>query len=452
MDSDTIIAPATPPGTGALALLRVSGPEAAAFTEKLLRRPIAWKPQRLWHRELYAVEAVEAGETLLDEVVLSYWQSPRSFTGEEVIEISCHGNPFLVRKIIAAYLTLGARTAQPGEFAQRAFLNGKIDLTQAEAIADLITAATDREIAGAQAMREGQLGERMQSIRSALIDLLAHLEAYIDFPDEDIAPETGGQFATSVATTLEEVRALIATAPLGRILRQGVITAIVGAPNVGKSSLFNTLLREDRAIVSPTPGTTRDIIEVECRIGPFRLRLLDTAGHRETGDPIEAEGVRRATAAAAKAELIIHLIEASLPFSLQPPPPPFPPGGRVLRIASKCDLGLAPENKAAGYLPLSTQTGEGLDILPAQIEALLLDGEALPADPLTVNARQEASLRAAAASLETALTGLHRRPPLAPELTSLSLREALRAIGEVVGAATNEDILDALFSKFCLGK
>jgi len=450
MVPDTIVAPATPPGTAALALIRLSGPEARAAVAALLRKPVAWEPQRACYRELWTQDGV-----LLDEAVLTFWQAPRSFTGEDLVEISCHGNPLLVSRIVAACLAFGPgiygiRPAAPGEFARRAFLNGKIDLSQAEAIGDLIAAGTEREIAGAQAMRAGRLGERIGAIRGRLIDLLAHLEAWIDFPDEDISPETGEAFAARLREAREEVVRLIATAPLGRILRQGVPTALVGAPNVGKSSLFNALVREDRAIVSPIPGTTRDVIETEARVGSLRLRLLDTAGHREAGDAIEAEGIRRAVQAAEGAQLILHLFEASDPH----PGESFPKinvkeGQLILPVATKADLGIAPENRS--HLAVSAVTGEGMDALVERIETALLSasyGES--ADPLTVNTRQEGALRAAQGALEKALEGVAQRHP--PELTSLALREAAAALADVVGETTNEDVLDALFSKFCIGK
>ena len=441
--AEPIVALATPPGVAALAVVRLSGDGAAAVVGRMLRRPVAWAHRRTWHRELYD------GTTLLDEAVLAYWEAPRSYTGEETVEITCHGNPFLAQRVVAACLALGARAAGPGEFTQRAFLNGKIDLTQAEAVADLISAATDREIAGAQAMRAGKLGERMQALRAALIDLLAHVEAHIDFPEEGIDPATGETLAAGVREVRDGVERLLATAPLGRILRHGVATAIVGAPNAGKSSLFNALLREDRAIVSPTPGTTRDVIETECRIGSLRLRLLDTAGRRETGDAVEAEGVRRAAAAAAGAELVIHLLDGATPAAAQPPYVPEP-GQKVLPLAGKADLGVHPDNVALGLLAVSPVTGAGLDTLPARIEALLLGSEGAGGEPLTVNTRQETALRAALAALGTAVDELARG--VSPELSSLPLREALRAVGEVVGIATNEDVLDALFLKFCIGK
>ncbi|SDT86526.1 tRNA modification GTPase trmE [Verrucomicrobium sp. GAS474] len=450
MSPDTIIAPATPPGTSALALIRVSGPEARAVVGTLLRKPVPWQPQRVYYRELFS----PADGSLLDEVVLTFWQAPHSFTGEDLVEVSCHGNPLLVSRLLAACLAFGpeVRSARAGEFARRAFLNGKIDLTQAEAIGDLLAAGTDREIAGAQAMRAGRLGERIGGVRERIIDLLANLEAWIDFPDEDISPETGAAFAARVREAEAEVARLIATAPLGRILRQGIPTALVGAPNAGKSSLFNALLREDRAIVSPIPGTTRDVIETEARVGSLRLRLLDTAGHRETGDAVEAEGVRRAHRAAEGADLILHLFEASVPREARDFPMPaegLHPGQVILPVATKADLGIAPENE--DYLAVSVVTGAGLDQLARRIEVLLLGANLSENDdPLTVNTRQEGALRAAQAAFGKALEGLGASHP--PELTSLALREAAAALAAVVGETTNEDVLDALFLKFCIGK
>lgn len=442
--TDTIIALSTPPGVSALAVIRLSGPDVIAYTNALLSTPREWQAQHAVFVHL------RDGEELLDEVVATYWKGPRSFTGEDTMEISCHGNPLIAQNILQAFIRQGARAAEPGEFTQRAFLNGRLDLTQAEAVLDLIHSSTQRALIGAQAMKEGRLAEKLNLLRLQLIDLLAHLEAHIDFPDEDIQPETGSVFRNRVETMQIEVNELLQTAPLGRILREGITTAIVGAPNVGKSSLLNALLRESRAIVAATPGTTRDTIEAECNVRGFRLLLVDTAGQRETSDEIEAEGVRRAQSVAQKADLILHVVEA--------PVAPMEADNAIrlllhdrlyLQVANKIDLGRHPGHQDA--ISLSTRTGEGLAALEDAIEKLLV-GSQRPADTgwLTINARQEAALQRAIAALDRAALGL--RDGTAPELISIDLRAALHEIGQIVGLATNEDILDKLFKNFCIGK
>ncbi|PAW76650.1 MAG: tRNA uridine-5-carboxymethylaminomethyl(34) synthesis GTPase MnmE [Verrucomicrobia bacterium Tous-C9LFEB] len=442
--TDTIIALSTPPGISALAIVRLSGPDVVVYTNALLAAPREWTPQHAVY-----VHLRDQGQ-LLDEAVATYWKGPHSFTGEDTMEISCHGNPLIAQNILQAFIHQGARPAEPGEFTQRAFLNGKLDLTQAEAVLDLIHASTERALVGAQAMKEGRLAEKLNQLRHQLIDLLAHLEAYIDFPEEDIEPETGETFLGRIDTMRQEVIALLQTAPLGRILREGITTAIVGAPNVGKSSLLNALLHESRAIVSATPGTTRDTIEAECNVRGFRLLLVDTAGQRETHDEIEAEGVRRAQSVAQRADLILHVFEAphaltafdaELQASLQ--------DRLYLPVANKVDLGRHPDHQNA--LAVSTRTSQGLAELEDAIEKRLI-GSQRPADTgwLTINARQEAALHRAEEALGRAASGL--TGGLAPELISIDLRAALNEIGQIVGLATNEDILDQLFKNFCIGK
>jgi tRNA modification GTPase len=441
---DTIIALATPPGVSALALWRLSGPDVRLLTDALVECPVPWAPQRLYYRKL------RDQEEAIDDVMLSFFASPRSYTGEDLIEITCHGNPLVGQRLLQAYLRRGARLALPGEFTQRAFLHGKLDLTQAEAVLDLIHAATPQALNGAQAAQAGHLGKSLHQLRTSLIELLANLEAYIDFPEEDISPEVGSAWQTSLTTTLMTTERLLTSAPLGRVLREGVRTAIVGSPNVGKSSLFNALLRSERAIVSPTAGTTRDLIESECNIGGIVLRLLDTAGQRETQDAIEAEGIRRAHHALREAELIIHLVDSSQPRSADTfHLPPLEPGQHLLQVAHKIDLGRHPD--FIDWLPVSSSTGAGLAALEERIGSLFQQGH----DPaqqgwLTINARQEACLQQAAEALRLALSGIETQLP--PELISTHLRAGLTALGEVVGLATNEDILDALFQKFCIGK
>ncbi|HSI83542.1 MAG: tRNA uridine-5-carboxymethylaminomethyl(34) synthesis GTPase MnmE [Candidatus Methylacidiphilales bacterium] len=458
--ADTIVALATPPGVSALAIIRVSGPQSVHYLQQLVKdtsapsqpdEAIPWPARRARH-----VTLRHRGE-LLDDVVATAWFRPNSPTGEDVVEISCHGNPLIIKRIVAALLQLGARAAEPGEFTQRAFLSGRMDLTQAEAVLDLIHAGSERALAGARAMKDGRLGLRMRDLRTSLINLLAHLEAYIDFPEEDIAPDTGEEFLQKIAALRVEVQRLIATAPLGRVLREGALVAIVGEPNTGKSSLLNAMLRENRAIVSPTPGTTRDYLEADCNIRGMAVRLVDTAGHRTTSDPIEAEGVRRAEAVAARAHIILHLMEAHRPAGEQTGTlkrEDFPEAKAYIRVANKADLGRHPsycEASAGNTVFISATLGDGLGDLEAAIESALL--AARPDDDqgwLTVNARQEAALANADASLAEAELAMREEAP--PELISVDLRAALHSIGEVIGLATTEDILDQLFKNFCIGK
>jgi tRNA modification GTPase len=442
---DTIIAPGTPPGASALAVLRLSGTGSRVLTEQLLARSIDWTPQLAQH------VALRNGDQILDDVVLTYWKEPKSFTGEDSVEISCHGNPLIVQNILRAYLEKGARLAEPGEFTQRAFLNGKLDLTQAEAVLDVIAAGSERSLRGAQAMKEGKLAHRLNEMRTRLIDLLSHLEAHIDFPEEGISPETGSQFFKGISEVRDEAQALLDTAPLGRVLREGVATAIVGAPNVGKSSLLNALLRENRAIVSPHPGTTRDTIEAECNLRGWRLRLIDTAGQHETNDPVETEGIRRARSAMTDANLILHVVEGQLSAESDVfDRSELRLDQLYLKIGNKSDLGWHTSQKEA--LPISIKTGKGLPEMETAIEQLLLksspDMEQL--GWLTINARQEAALRRALTAFDHALAGL--KNDALPELISIDLRAALNEIGQIVGLATNDDILEQLFKNFCIGK
>lgn len=442
--ASTIAALATPPGSGALAILRLSGPQARTILQSLSTVK-DWSPRQVRHVTL------RHQGNILDDVVATYWAAPSSYTGEDVVEISCHGNPFIAERILEALLEHGAVAAGPGEFTERAFLNGKLDLTEAEAVADLISASTKIALRGARSMQQGKLSSELNAIRTTLTELLAHLEAYIDFPDEDIAPDVTSGFATKLREILNTLRRLIATAPAGRVLREGVATAIVGAPNVGKSSLLNRLLREDRAIVSATPGTTRDTIEAECRCGNVLLRLIDTAGQRTTNDAIEAEGVQRATKAMEHAHLIIHVVDGSVPPAEDGVEvSKLSPGQQYLRVANKADLGLHGD-QPQGAIQLSALTGDGLALLEQQVQDLLLHQTEVDTESwLTVNARQESALRQAEIAAATALDQLEAAAP--PELISVDLRAALDAVGEVVGASTNEVILDQLFATFCIGK
>ncbi|QSR86065.1 tRNA uridine-5-carboxymethylaminomethyl(34) synthesis GTPase MnmE [Candidatus Methylacidiphilum infernorum] len=439
---DTIVAPATPPALSAIALIRMSGPKSLEIISSLLRKSFKGEPQRLYYRKLYF------GEELLDDVVLSYWKSPRSYTGEDMIEISCHGNPYIVERILEACLKKGARLASPGEFTKRAFLNGKMDLTQAEAIIDLIHAGGMLALKSAQALQSGGLSKELLRIRAELIDILAEVEAYIDFPEEDIQPEVGDQLIGRLLAMENKLSTLLSSAPLSRVLREGVTIVLAGSPNVGKSSLFNALLKENRAIVSPHPGTTRDTIEAECRIGSFLVKIIDTAGQRVADDQIEAEGIRRAQEAVKRGDLILHLVSAPDDPSTDPYVlPQLQAQQKVIAIASKADLGIHPANKDKHAL--SIVTGMGLEELEEKIKKIL--ESFFPMDfSYGVNPRQQAALAKMAEALNKAILGIKNSLP--PELISSELHECLERVGEIVGLVSSEDILDKIFQKFCIGK
>lgn len=444
-DRDTIAAIATPSGQGALAILRLSGPRAFALADEVFRGPSA--PPRF--QTLGRV--LRADGTVIDEVLLTRFPGPHSFTGEDTVEITGHGGRLVSRAILDRLLQAGARAGRPGEFTQRAFLNGKLDLTQAEAIMDVISAQTELALRCAQRQLQGDLGNRVERLRQGLISVLAHLEAWIDFPEEDIDPETGEQLNSRIHSVLGALEELRATARQGRILREGVPTVICGSPNVGKSSLLNLLLGFDRAIVSETAGTTRDTLEEIINLEGIPLRLIDTAGLRDTADQIELAGMARTGKSIQEAELILEVCDGHLP----PGPTAIQaPGGAIhLRVLNKADLGIHPGwTLDAVTLALSCLTGQGLaELKAAMIRALTQDPQGSTDDwSIHVNARHLQALNTARDHLRDALNQLRAGAP--PELAAADLRSALHQLGEIVGKTDIEEILDVVFSRFCIGK
>ncbi|NJK92416.1 MAG: tRNA uridine-5-carboxymethylaminomethyl(34) synthesis GTPase MnmE [Blastochloris sp.] len=438
---DTIIALATPPGSSALALLRLSGPLSHVIVSELAGRSLNSGPAhyvKLRHEQ-----------EILDDVILTLWSRPRSFTGEDVAEISCHGNMLIVQTLIQAATQRGARPARPGEFSQRAFLNGKMDLTQAESVIDLIHARSERALRAARAMQEGLLGQQLETARETLLQMLSHLEAYIDFPEEDISPDVGQNFITQMEATRQLLSRLLLGAREGRLLREGVSVALIGQPNAGKSSLMNALLERDRSIVSARPGTTRDTVEEVLMLEGIQVRLIDTAGLREAEDEVEQLGLARTSRAMATADLLLWVSDGSrVEEALDPAL--FPPGTPVLRCYNKADLPLA-QARTKDALAVSSVTGQGLaELRQALIKTLQLNQQAASLDAVAINARHQSLLTQADLALSEALELQHRAA--APELVSSHLRQALHALGELIGQVSNEDILDRLFQNFCLGK
>jgi tRNA modification GTPase len=384
---------------------------------------------------------------LVDEVLLTAFHAPASFTGEHVVEIGCHGGGLVTRRVLEAVLRAGAEAAGPGEFTRRAYSNGKLDLTQAEAVMDVVLARSDLALRAAARQLEGRLGEWVRSLQGELLELLAQVEAYIDFPEEDIDPETGTLLQARMERVLGQLQRLLASARQGRVLRSGVCTVLCGAPNVGKSSLLNRLLGFERAIVSELPGTTRDTLEEVVMLRGWPLRLVDTAGLRDGGDALEQMGMARTRAQLEDADLILEVFDGHHP-------PVTVPEATVgaLRVLNKADLGIHPDWKTIEAVKVSCLTGEGMEDLETAIVRKLeagigpVDAE----DEVAINARHQDCVRRSRDFLKAAAEALAAAVPA--EFVAEELRSSLAALGEVVGRTDNEDLLGRIFSNFCIGK
>jgi tRNA modification GTPase len=444
--SDTIAAVSTAPGEGAIALVRVSGANAVGVADKIFHGKEM--PSRFEPRVQHFGEISGSDGRLIDQVVLSVHRAPASYTGEDLIEISCHGGMLVSAKVLEACLRAGARAARPGEFTERAFLNGKMDLTQAEAVIDLIRAKTDLALRSATEQLEGRLGEQIRKIRDELVELLAHINASIDFPEEGITPDEGEPLRARLGSIREEIAALLATADQGRILREGVRVVIYGATNAGKSSLLNRLLGYDRVIVSDTHGTTRDTIEETFNLDGVPIRLLDTAGLRTSTSELEREGIVRTEKSLQLADLRLHIADRNMPK-----PPDFKERVRdsnEIIVLNKSDL---PENsdwKDFHGVRISCLTGEGLPELQKEILARITKQNLKPESPVAINTRHRDCLRRALESCDRATTA--QAEGVSPEYAAIHLNEALHAVGEVIGVVDVEQILDSVFSQFCIGK
>ena len=443
--TETIAAISTPPGEGAIALVRISGPAGVLIAEKIFRGKK--RPSRFASHIQYFGDIVTESGGLIDEVMMSIHRVPASYTGEDVVEISCHGGTLVTAKVLEACLHAGARGARPGEFTERAFLNGKMDLTQAEAVIDLIRARTDLALRSATEQLEGKLGEQIKGIRDSLVDLLAHVEASIDFSEEGIAPDEGNSLRVRLDSVREQIAALLATADHGRILRDGVRVVIYGATNAGKSSLLNRLLGYERVIVSDAPGTTRDTIEETVNLCGVPVRLLDTAGLRTSTSDIEREGIARTERSLQKADLRLHIIDRNAA-----PPAHFEQNanGNELLVLNKCDLPEHPEWKNTNALRVSCLTGDGLGALENEILSRISKQNLRPENALAINMRHRDCLRRALEACDRARKTLDKT--FSPEYLSVDLNEALEAVGEVIGTVGVEQILDSVFGQFCIGK
>jgi tRNA modification GTPase len=470
MLDDTIAAIATPLGEGGLAVVRLSGPQALAIADKSFL-PVgkkSLKPSAATTHTIQFGKIVRQGRSV-DEVLLAVLRAPRTFTREDTVEITCHGGLLPAKLVLDTLLENGARVAEPGEFTRRAFLNGRIDLAQAEAVADLIHSRTELALAAANEQLAGKLSRRINQLRDEMMKTLAHVEAHIDFPDEDISPDTKEQLLKRLEHGMAFMDELLRTANEGQILRRGIRAAIVGRPNAGKSSLLNQLLGHNRAIVSPIPGTTRDTIEETANIRGLPVVFIDTAGLREARDEIEQEGVRRSRESLARAEFILHMLDASEP--LTPADEKYFAefaGKKRILVVNKVDLprqlvlpkkvGLAVpraprrDGDIAPYqIEVCCLSGQGIEALKDAIKELVWSGE-IRAEMLQVmiNSRHQDALTRARAATQRTLDVLRAGETL--ELAAGELRIAVNAVGEIVGKTATEDLLDSIFSQFCIGK
>ncbi|MBI5657761.1 MAG: tRNA uridine-5-carboxymethylaminomethyl(34) synthesis GTPase MnmE [Geobacter sp.] len=453
--ADTIAAISTPLGEGGIGILRISGPDARRIAERIFLRTNSGG--LLSHRFYYGEIVDPASLSPLDEGLMVFMRAPRSFTREDVVELHCHGGYLLVQQILALILNQGARLAAPGEFTRRAFLNGRIDLLQAESVIDVIRGKTDAALALAQHQREGRLSRLIAEARQHLVHVLALLEAYVDFPEDEIGGFHREQLDSRCSAAQLIIAQLLGSYDEGRVLRDGVSVLIAGKPNAGKSSLLNTLLREKRAIVTAIPGTTRDMIQEVVNIGGLPVTLIDTAGVRETGDEVEQEGVRRTMEAIPRADLVLFLVDGSRPYdsddelictALT--------GRRFLLVKNKSDLTemmeLPTGLSEVSPLVISTKTGAGIEHLKEAVCREFLHGRAV--DSREFVALSRARHRDALVKCQSALVqfGESLAAGLPPEIVAVDLREALSALGEVTGETTPDEVLDLVFSQFCVGK
>jgi tRNA modification GTPase len=452
---DTIAAISTPLGEGGIGVIRVSGPEAGRIAATIFRKNRDGGLTS--HRFYYGTVVDPATGATLDEVLLVIMRAPNSYTREDLLEIQCHGGYLVVQRLLDLVLGQGARLAEPGEFTKRAFLNGRIDLVQAEAIIDVIRSKTDAALALAQHQREGLLSQRIAAARELLVHALALIEAHIDFPEEEVGILTRAEIERLTIDAAVEIEGLLGGFSEGKVLREGVSVIIAGKPNVGKSSLLNTLLQEKRAIVTSVPGTTRDIIEEVVNIGGLPVRMLDTAGVRKTDDVVEQEGVRITLERIPQADLVLFMVDGSRSFDDEDRMILAALGScRVIVVRNKSDLPavieLPGELAALEMVAISTLAGEGIDLLRAMIRDAFLHGRAV--DGREFVALSQARHRDALAKAKTSLGRFAENFSSGADLELLAweLRETLHAVGEVTGETTPDEVLDLIFSRFCVGK
>lgn len=466
--NDTIAAIATPPGVGGIGVIRVSGPDAFAIVLPIFRQPHGQHDLPPSHLLTYGQMVDPRTHESIDEVLVAFMKAPRTYTREDVVEIQGHGGPLVLQRILRLTLAQGARMANPGEFTLRAFLNGRLDLAQAEAVMDLIEAQTEAGQRLAMQQLRGRVSAQVQEARHMLLGSIARIEASIDFPEEEVPIPRPDELSSLMTHAQEQVDTLLAGAEQGRLYRQGLRTAIIGRPNVGKSSLLNALLRADRAIVTPVAGTTRDTVEEVANVGGIPLHLIDTAGITPTADPIEQIGIQRSRTAAETADVILLVFDSSeelleqdwlVSQELRSLVDSSQTGRKqVILVVNKIDCPQRLNSEAVRHLwPLSPLvrasmlTGEGLPQLEETLVNLVTSGKTLPHESaLITSERHRESLRSADAHLQAAFNALRQKLPL--DFVSIDLRAAYDALGVITGETASDDLLERIFSEFCIGK
>jgi tRNA modification GTPase len=454
---DTIAAVATPIGEGGVAIVRISGPDAERISKEIFSRDGGGNSTLRSHTLHYGTIQEPHSKVALDKVLLALMRKPRSYTGEDVVEVHCHGGPFLVRRVLELILSRGARHAEPGEFTKRAFLNGRLDLAQAEAVLDLIRARTNEGMKIALRQVQGELSEWVAELREGLLDILVQIEAAIDFPEEEIELLHREQLASKIETLRATVSRLIASYEWGRLFREGARVCIVGKPNVGKSSLLNSLLGEERVIVTPMPGTTRDVVEESINLGGLPVVLWDTAGIRESKDQVEKMGVDFSLRRLNAAEAALVVLDGSAPLSGEDYSILAAiKGKKGLVVINKNDLsqklgshGVAEQAPGKAIFSVSAKNGAGLEGLKQALRELLLGADREM--PVVINnLRHKAALEGAQENLTAAIDALQSSLP--PEMVAVDLQGAKDRLEEVIGSVTNDRILERIFANFCIGK
>lgn len=447
---ETIAAVATPPGEGGVAIIRISGKDAFNVAQTVFSGDIhSYKTHTAHYGQI-----IDSKKNIIDSVLVLIMRGKRSFTGEDTVEIHCHGGVLITRRVLEAVLQAGARAALPGEFTFKAFMNGKIDLAQAEAIQELICAKNERALDAAKTQLQGGLSQKVSSFQKELTQIAAILDAWIDFPEEGLEFATMEEICADLEAILQKLEQLTATFHDGRIVHDGISLCLIGCPNVGKSSLMNALLDKDRAIVSHVPGTTRDIVEDHLRLNGLNVKLIDTAGIREASDEIEMEGIRRSQGAMKEADLILFLLDAQKGLddeSKQLLERIVP--SKTIVVWNKIDLdhSILPELQLPHVTHVSAKHKQGLDTLRHMIDKVVWEKGPPPQEEVLVTStRHKESLVNASLAIKQVIHGL--KSSVSPEFLSLDMRTSLNELGKIIGTNISEDILSAIFSTFCIGK